>query len=192
MKTLVFATNNEHKIKEVKAVLDGTFAIENLASIGCTEELPETTRTIEGNALQKARYVYDHFHVDCFSEDTGLEIFALNGAPGVDTAYYAGPQRSAADNNNLVLQQLGDRPDRDAQFRTIIALILDGKEHLFEGVVKGRIAYQAAGTRGFGYGPIFIPEGYDYTFAELPDEVKNTISHRARAVAKLTEFLAKM
>jgi len=163
--------------------------IKSLKDIGCTEEVPETTGTIQGNALQKARYVSENYKVDCFSEDTGLEVEALNGEPGVDTAHYAGPERSADANMALLLKNLGDNPNRGAQFRTIIALILDGKEHLFEGVVRGTITRQKMGTGGFGYDPVFIPDGHTQTFANLPAKIKNGISHRSRALAKLVAFL---
>ncbi|MBL7790988.1 MAG: RdgB/HAM1 family non-canonical purine NTP pyrophosphatase [Saprospiraceae bacterium] len=192
MKNLVFATNNPHKIAEVKAIIGPDFAIRSLQDIGCHEELPETTDTIPGNALQKAQYVYDHYGVDCFAEDTGLEIEALGGAPGVHTAYYAGPQRSAEDNYNLVLSQLQGQSNRRAQFRTVIALILGGKVFTFEGIAPGRIAEQPAGEGGFGYDPVFIPDGYDQPFANLPYEVKNSISHRAKAMEGLLSFLAKL
>ncbi|MBK8704315.1 MAG: RdgB/HAM1 family non-canonical purine NTP pyrophosphatase [Saprospiraceae bacterium] len=192
MKNLVFATNNPHKIAEVKAIIGPDFAIRSLQDIGCHEELPETTDTIPGNALQKAQYVYDHYGVDCFAEDTGLEIEALGGAPGVHTAYYAGPQRSAVDNYNLVLSQLQGQSNRRAQFRTVIALILGGKVFTFEGIAPGHIAEQPAGEGGFGYDPVFIPDGYDQPFANLPYEVKNSISHRAKAMQGLLSFLAKL
>lgn len=190
MHPIVIATNNAHKIKEIHEILAGSFAVKGLKEIGCTEELPETTGTIPGNAVQKAQYVQQHYGVDCFADDSGLEIDALNGAPGVDTAHYAGPERDADANMNLVLQQLEGREDRSARFRTVIALIFDGALHTFEGIVEGRIAMQKSGADGFGYDPIFIPEGYTETFAELPSEVKNTISHRARAVTQLKTFLA--
>lgn len=186
---IVFATNNPHKIKEVNEVLGNAFKIKSLQEIGCQEELPETQPTLEGNALQKARHVLDHYGADCFSEDTGLEIEALNGEPGVITARYAGADRDPHANMNLVLQKLAGEVNRNAQFRTVIALLINGEEHLFEGVVKGQIAYKKCGTGGFGYDPIFIPDGYDKTFAELPSEIKNGISHRARATRKLIDFL---
>lgn len=192
MRQLVFATNNPHKIKEVNAVLDGSFIVTSLEAIGCHEELEETSDTLEGNALQKARYVYQHYGVDCFSEDTGLEVAALNGEPGVITARYAGPQRNPADNIALLLANLNDKSDRSARFRTIIALILDGKEYLFEGIVHGQIAHSPTGDGGFGYDPVFVPDGYEAPFAVLSADVKNQISHRARAVAALTDFLSRI
>ena len=189
MNPIVIATNNPHKIKEIHEILKGAFEVKGLKEIGCTEELPETTGTIPGNAVQKARYVFDHYGVDCFAEDTGLEIDALNGAPGVDTAHYAGPERDALANMNLVLQQLEGLGDRSARFRTVIALILGGELHTFEGVAEGRIANTRSGQDGFGYDPIFIPEGHEQTFAELSSEIKNAISHRGRAMEKLKAFL---
>ncbi len=186
---IVFATNNQHKIKEINEVLEGAFEIVSLQDIGCEEDLPETQPTLEGNALQKARYVLDQYGADCFSEDTGLEIEALNGEPGVITARYAGEQRNPEDNMNMVLQKLQDAGNRRARFRTVIALLLRGEEHLFEGIVEGHIATEKRGTGGFGYDPIFIPDGFDQTFAELPSSTKNDISHRARATRKLIAFL---
>lgn len=191
MTQLVFATNNPHKIQEINAILNGAFQIVGLQDIGCTEELPETQPTLEGNALQKARYVQERYGFDCFSEDTGLEIAALNGAPGVITARYAGQTRDPEANMHLVLEQLRDTTDRRAQFRTVIALLRNGQEHLFEGIVTGRIAYEKSGTGGFGYDPIFIPDGYEETFATLPTTVKNDISHRALATRQLIAFLQK-
>lgn len=189
MKPLVFATGNANKVAEVKLKLGDAYDFRSLSEIGCTEEIPETSPTLEGNALQKARYVVEHYGVDCFSEDTGLEVDALAGRPGVITARYAGPQRDPVANMQQVLDELSDRDDRTAQFRAVIALCQGGKEHLFEGIVRGRIARTMRGTGGFGYDPIFIPEGYDQTFAELSPEVKKTMSHRSRAVAKLLAFL---
>ncbi|NUN99030.1 MAG: RdgB/HAM1 family non-canonical purine NTP pyrophosphatase [Saprospiraceae bacterium] len=191
MNPIVIATNNPNKIREIHAILDGAFEVKGLRDIGCTEELPETTGTIPGNAVQKAQYVFDHYGVDCFAEDTGLEIDALNGEPGVDTAHYAGPERDPIANMDLVLRQLDGRDDRSARFRTVIALIMGGELHLFEGVAEGRIAYERTGQGGFGYDPVFIPEGYDQSFAVLPSIVKQTISHRAKAVEKLKTFLMK-
>lgn len=170
-------------------MLDDSFEIISLKSIGCEEDIPETQPTLEGNALQKARYVKETYGADCFSEDTGLEIEALGGEPGVITAHYAGPERDPDANMDLVLQKLGDQDHRRAQFRTVIALILNDEEHLFEGIVTGRIAHEKRGAGGFGYDPIFIPDGYEQTFAELSSEIKNNISHRARATRKLIGFL---
>ena len=192
MRRIVFATNNGNKIKEVQALLGEQYQFLSLADIGCHEEIPETTPTIPGNALQKANYINTNYSEDCFSEDTGLEVDALDGVPGVHTAYYAGPQRSAHDNMAKLLQALEGHTDRSAQFRTVIALILGGKEHLFEGIVRGKIALKPTGEGGFGYDPIFIPDGYDQTFAEMAAADKNAISHRGRAVAKLQGFLQQL
>ncbi|MEM6963907.1 MAG: non-canonical purine NTP diphosphatase [Bacteroidota bacterium] len=191
MKKIVFATSNPNKIREVKALLGDKFEIVGLTDIGCHEEVPETQSTIVGNALQKARYVSKHYQVNCFSEDTGLEIEALNNEPGVDTAMYAGPQRNADDNMNLVLEKLQDQPNRNARFKTVIALIIDGKEQTFEGIVNGSIALQKMGTDGFGYDPIFLPTGEKRSFAEMTKAKKNEISHRGRAVRKLIDFLSQ-
>lgn len=191
MKKIVFATNNANKIREVREALGYKYVFLSLADINCLEELPETTDTIPGNALQKAQYVHEHYQQDCFSEDTGLEIDALNGAPGVHTAYYAGPERDAQKNMARVLNELLGQENRGAQFRTVIALIIDGVEHTFEGIVRGRIAEAPQGAKGFGYDPIFIPEGHSTTFAEMDSQAKNAISHRGRAVEKLQAFLAQ-
>jgi XTP/dITP diphosphohydrolase len=192
MPALVFATNNPNKIAEVKEMLGDHYDFLSLSDIGCEEEIPETTPTLAGNAQQKARYVKDNYGHDCFSEDTGLEVDALDGAPGVITAMYAGDERSAEANNNKVLRELGDNPDRSARFRTFICLILDGEEHLFEGRCEGQIADAPRGTGGFGYDPIFLPvEGSGRAFAEMPGPEKNAISHRGRALKKLTDFLTQ-
>ena len=187
--TIVFATNNPHKMREVRELFGDKYTFLSLRDIHCTDELPETTNTIEGNAEQKARYVFDHFGHHCFADDTGLEIDALGGEPGVHSAYYAGQDRNAAANMALALQKLGNRTDRGAQFRTVIALMLYGQLHLFEGVVRGRIGHAPVGTGGFGYDPIFLPEGHERTFGEMSADEKNTISHRGRAIAKLRAFL---
>ena len=192
MKSIIFATSNPHKISEVQKILSGQYHIQPMSEIGCHEDIPETSPTIEGNALQKARYLHQNYQVDCFSEDTGLEIDALNGEPGVITARYAGPQRDSIANMELALQKLGDTDNRSARFRTVIALILDQKEYTFEGIVEGQIARQRSGDGGFGYDPVFVPDGFDKTFAELPVEIKNQISHRARAVEKLVQFLKNL
>jgi XTP/dITP diphosphohydrolase len=189
MRTLVFATHNAHKAREVEQILGSGYTIKTLTDIGCHTEIPETADTLEGNALIKARHVRDGYGHDCFSEDTGLEVHALDGAPGVITARYAGEQRSAHDNMALLLHNLAPHPDRRAQFRTVVALMLDGEEYLFEGICPGRIALARSGSGGFGYDPIFIPDGYEQTFAELGDDVKNRISHRALAVQKLIAWL---
>lgn len=191
METLVFATNNPNKIREVQELLGDRYNFLSLKDVGCHEELPETSPTIEGNALQKARYLHQHYGHDCFSEDTGLEVVALKGAPGVITAHYAGPERDAHQNMSKVLHEMAQQDHREARFRTVIALIMDGKEHLFEGIVAGEISTQPQGTDGFGYDPIFLPEGSNRTFAQMSKEEKNAISHRGRAIAKLHAFLEK-
>jgi XTP/dITP diphosphohydrolase len=189
MRSVVFATANPHKVREVNELLGDRFEIRSLEDIGCTEDIPETQDTVKGNALQKARYLKQHYGYDCFAEDTGLEIDALDGAPGVYTARYAGPQRDPEDNMRKVLEELADTSMRSARFRTVIALILEGKEYLFEGIAEGTIADAPSGTKGFGYDPIFIPEGYDQTFAEMDADEKNAISHRGKAVYQLADFL---
>lgn len=187
---LVFATNNAHKLDEIRAILGDEIEIVSLADIGCHTDIPETADTLEGNALQKARYVYEHYHCDCFADDTGLEVEALDGAPGVHTARYAYPDHHDPEaNTRKLLDALKEKSSRRAQFRTVIALILNGEEHLFDGRVEGSIATEKRGTEGFGYDPVFIPEDSGKTFAELGVEAKNRISHRARAVARLCEFL---
>lgn len=191
MKHLVFATGNAHKIAEVNELLSGLFKVVPMAEVGILEELPETEATLEGNALQKARYVYARTGLDCFSEDTGLEVAALGGRPGVHSARYAGPEKDAQANMTRLLDELQGQQDRAARFRTVIALLYEGKEYLFEGIVPGTIALQPVGRGGFGYDPLFIPQGYDRTFAQMSVEEKNAISHRARAVARLVEFLRK-
>ena len=191
MKKLVFATNNPHKLEEIRAILGSKLEILSLADIGCDADIPETAETLEGNALIKAHYVYDNYKLDCFADDTGLEIDALHGLPGVHTARYAYPDRHDPEANMVkLLEALRENNDRNARFRTVIALIEKGKEHLFEGVVEGVIAREKSGTQGFGYDPVFIPEGNSKTFAELGEDIKNTIIHRARAVQKLAEYLA--
>jgi len=189
MHILVFATNNAHKAREVEQILGPGFEIKTLKDIGCLEEIEETESTLEGNALLKARYVKEKYGYDCFSEDTGLEVDALGGAPGVHTARYAGEDKSPEANIALLLKNLEGKSSRIARFRTIIALAFDGKETLLEGICEGRIALEKQGTGGFGYGPVFIPEGYDQSFAELGDAVKNRISHRAIATEKFKEML---
>lgn len=189
MKVLVFATNNAHKAREIESILGPGFQIKTLRDIGCLEDIEETEPTLEGNALLKARYVKERYGYDCFSEDTGLEVTSLEGAPGVHTARYAGPGRDPDDNIQLLLKNLENKSDRSARFRTIIALLYDQREVLLEGICQGSIATEKRGTGGFGYDPVFVPDGYDHTFAELGDEVKNEISHRARATAKLLEAI---
>lgn len=189
IKEIIFATNNAHKLSEVQAVLGDRFRLVTLAECGITEEIPEDAPTLEGNALQKARYVHERTGADCFADDTGLEVDALGGAPGVHSARYATDGHDFAANNRLLLRNLAGAADRSAHFRTVIALILDGREYLFEGRVDGRIAGSEAGCGGFGYDPLFVPEGFDKTFAEMGADEKNAISHRGRAVRRLVEFL---
>lgn len=188
MVKIVFATNNPNKVQEVQAMLEENLEIVNLEDIGCTEEIPETQPTIEGNARQKAEYVREHYQIDCFAEDTGLEVEALGGAPGVHTARYAGPARDPQANMRKLLDALSDRTDRRARFKTVIALVWQGEIYTFEGIVNGHIAREQSGAGGFGYDPVFIPDGYQQTFAELDPKEKNQISHRGRAVAKLVAF----
>ncbi|MFD2034125.1 non-canonical purine NTP diphosphatase [Belliella marina] len=186
---ICFATNNKKKIEEVKAALGDTFTIVSLEEIGCHEELPETGDTLDHNAFQKARYVKEHYGVDCFADDTGLEVEALDGAPGVYSGRYAGEPRSDERNIDLLLENLQEASNRKAKFRTVIALILNGEEHTFEGVANGEILKTRTGTGGFGYDPIFQPEGYGKSFAELSMDEKNEISHRGKAVRALVQFL---
>lgn len=189
LKKLVFATNNPNKIAEVKAQLGQQYEFLSLTDIGCLEDIPETQPTIPGNALQKAEYVYNNYGYDCFSEDTGLEIDALHGAPGVITARYAGDQRDANANMDRVLSELGNTTNRNARFRTVICLIQAGKATNFEGICEGQITTEKRGDAGFGYDPIFTPETALLTFAEMGFERKKLYSHRARAVAKLITYL---
>lgn len=192
-KTLVIATNNAHKLEEIRAVVGDKFKIVSLADIDCHEDILETADTLEGNALLKARFVHERYGLDVFADDTGLEVEALNGAPGVHTARYAYADRHDTEANVAkLLRELQGSDNRKAQFRTVIALILDGEEHLFEGKVEGLITTERRGTEGFGYDPVFSPEDTGQTFAELGVEVKNRLSHRARAVAKLCDFLEKL
>ncbi|MEJ0054710.1 MAG: RdgB/HAM1 family non-canonical purine NTP pyrophosphatase [Bacteroidota bacterium] len=186
---LCFATNNHHKLEEVMVVLGGTFQLLTLNEIGCHEELPETQDTIAGNASQKSSYVWDHYKTACFADDTGLEVVALNGVPGVYSARYAGIQRSSEDNITLLLKNLEGIRNREAQFRTVISLKLPQGEWLFEGIVRGTILTERKGSGGFGYDPVFLPNGSGKSLAEMTMEEKNRISHRAIAVKKLVQFL---
>ena len=189
-KKFVFATNNAHKLEEVTAILGDKIELLSMKDIHCHADIPETADTLEGNALLKARYIFENYNMDCFADDTGLEVEALDGAPGVYSARYAGGEGHDAQANMLkLLHELEGKENRKAQFRTAISLILDGKEYLFEGVIKGEIIREKRGDSGFGYDPVFKPEGYERTFAELGNDVKNKISHRALAVQKLCEFL---
>ncbi|OKL39133.1 non-canonical purine NTP diphosphatase [Pontibacter flavimaris] len=189
MKKLCFATNNRHKLAEVSQMLEGKYELLTLQDIGCHEDLAEEQDTLEGNSRQKAEYVWDNYNVSCFADDTGLEVEALNGAPGVYSARYAGPQRSDADNINKLLDSLQGQENRRARFRTSITLILDGQQHQFEGIVTGSIATGWKGDKGFGYDPVFIPDGHERTFAQMSAEEKNAISHRGRATQELVRFL---
>lgn len=189
MKKLVFATNNAHKLSEVRSILAPTYQIVSLSELNCFDDIPETAPTLEGNAILKAKYIYDKFGVDCFADDTGLEVESLNGDPGVYSARYAGEANDAQANMHKLLIELGNNQNRKACFRTVIALIMDGKQFLFEGQINGSIATAPTGSAGFGYDPIFVPEGYKLSFAELGTNEKNKISHRALAVKKLADFL---
>jgi XTP/dITP diphosphohydrolase len=191
MRELVFATNNQHKVEEVQNKLKGLCKIHTLKEFGCTDDIPEDHDTLEGNASQKSHYLYNKYGCDCFSDDTGLEVEALNGEPGVYSARYAGEGKDSEANMLKLLKNLEGKENRKAQFRTVISLILDGKEYLFEGVVKGKILTEKHGKEGFGYDPIFMPDGYNRSFAELTMEEKNAISHRGHAVEKLFDFLNK-
>ena len=186
---LIFATNNPHKLEEVRAILEGCCRILSLDDIGCREDISETASTLEGNALLKARFVNEHYGCDCFADDTGLEVKALDNAPGVYSARYAGDSKNPAANRQKLLRELEDKTDRSARFRTVIALIQAGREFLFEGVVEGEIIREERGTAGFGYDSLFVPRTYTKTFAELGTEEKNRISHRAEAVNRLKQFL---
>lgn len=198
---IVFATNNQHKLSEIRQILGSSIEVLSLNDIGCNVDIPETGTTLEENALQKAQYVYDHYHIDCFADDTGLEVEAINGAPGVYSARYAAVGCAATPsqpidhdseaNMTRLLKELGENNNRRARFRTVIALIQQGTVHEFEGIVTGEIIRERRGGEGFGYDPIFQPDGYDQTFAELGVEVKNQISHRARATQKLADYLLK-
>ena len=198
---IVFATNNQHKLQEIRDILGSDYEVVSLNEIGCDVDIPETGNTLEENALQKAQYVYDHYHLSCFADDTGLEVEALDGAPGVHSARYAeGTDHDSEANMAKLLRELDGKENRKARFRTVICYIEKKdvcpcgctsikKIHQFDGIVEGHIATEKQGTEGFGYDPIFVPEGYDQSFAQLGEEIKNGISHRAKAVAKLAEYL---
>ena len=200
---IVFATNNQHKLQEIRDILGSEYEVVSLKEIGCNVDIPETGNTLEENALQKAQYVYDHYHLSCFADDTGLEVEALDGAPGVHSARYAeGTDHDSEANMAKLFRELNGKENRKARFRTVICYIEKKdvcpcgctsikKIHQFDGIVNGSIATEKHGTEGFGYDPIFVPEGYDLSFAQLGEEIKNGISHRARAVAKLAEYLKK-
>ncbi|QKZ12051.1 RdgB/HAM1 family non-canonical purine NTP pyrophosphatase [Spirosoma sp. KUDC1026] len=185
---LCFATNNQHKLDEVAARLGDAFTLKTLRDIGCTDELPETSGTIPGNSRQKAEYVWTHFGESCFADDSGLEVDALNGEPGVDSAFYSG-SRDASQNIQKLLTNLAGKPSRKARFITVFTLLLHGVEHQFEGIIEGDIIGEPQGTGGFGYDPIFRPRGYDKTFAQMSSEEKNAISHRAQALGKMIIYL---
>ncbi|MFV8367322.1 non-canonical purine NTP diphosphatase [Flavobacterium sp. XS1P27] len=186
---LVFASNNKNKILEIQSILPDTIEILSLESIGCYEDIPETATTIEGNAILKANYVTQKYGYNCFADDTGLEVDALNGEPGVYSARYAGEQRNSDDNMDKLLECLSDKSNRKAQFKTVIALNLNGKQHLFTGIARGEITLEKSGNQGFGYDPIFKPEEYQETFAQLSLDIKNKISHRGKATHLLIDFL---
>ena len=198
MREIIMASNNAHKLEEVRQILGDNFLVRGLAEIGCQEDIPETADTLEGNALQKARYVHDKYGLDCFADDTGLEVKALEGAPGVYTARFGsmngyGESHDADANIQCLLDRLVDAEDRSARFRTVIALVMNGEEHLFEGIVEGEILMQKVGEGGFGYDPVFAPyEANGLAFAQMSAEDKNAISHRGRAITKLVEFLMKI
>ncbi|TLV00581.1 RdgB/HAM1 family non-canonical purine NTP pyrophosphatase [Dyadobacter luticola] len=186
---LCFATNNLHKLREIQALLGDQFELVTLQDIGCHEEIPEPYDTIAENSMGKARYVFEHYGIDCFADDTGLIVDSLGGEPGVISAMYAGPQRSHGDNMNLLLNKLASKTDRSAKFTTIITLVLNGEYQQFEGNVEGQIIFEKRGNEGFGYDPIFVPDGFDKTFAEMTLTEKSLLSHRSRAFAKLVAFL---
>ncbi len=188
---LVFATNNQHKLQELQAILGDEFRLLSLKDIGCNEDIPEEQPTLEGNASQKSHYIFNKFGYNCFADDTGLEIDALNGEPGVYSARYAGEEKSAEANMEKVLRKMAKINRRKARFRTVISLIINGKEDLFEGVVNGEILFSKKGGSGFGYDPIFQPDGFEKSFAEMGMDEKNKIGHRGRAVQKLINFLAE-
>ena len=186
---LVFATNNKHKLEEMRAILGGKVELLSLADIDCHDDIPETADTLEGNALIKARYIYDKYGCSCFADDTGLEVDALGGEPGVYSARYAGENNDSEANMRKLLQNLTGKSERSAQFRTVIALIIEGEEFLFDGIVRGRISEERMGNAGFGYDPIFVPDGYEESFAQMAAEQKNAISHRSRAASALNDYL---
>lgn len=190
MKKLVFATNNAHKLEEIRAILGDKVEILSLNDINCHADIPETADTLQGNAALKAQYIYENYGLDCFADDTGLEVEALNGAPGIYSARYAGGEGHDSEANmKKLLSEMQDKENRKARFRTVICLIEGGKEHFFEGIVNGSIIRERKGGAGFGYDPVFMPDGYSETFAEMGNDEKNKISHRARAVQKLCEYI---
>ncbi len=192
MKKIIFATNNLHKLSEVRALLGGAFEVVSLKELGFEEDIPETGTTLAENASQKSYYIYERYGLDCFADDTGLEVDALDGAPGVYSARYAGEHASYEENVTKLLQELKSKTNRTARFKTVVSLILNGEEFQFEGRVEGRILTQRSGSSGFGYDPVFQPEGYSESFAEMPSDLKNRISHRGRAMQKLFVFLKNL
>ncbi|NLH53834.1 MAG: RdgB/HAM1 family non-canonical purine NTP pyrophosphatase [Bacteroidales bacterium] len=188
---LVFATNNLHKLREVYAILNGLAIVRSLADFNLQTEIPEEGDTLEANARQKAWFIYNHLQKDCFADDTGLEVYALGGRPGVYSARYAGEGCAFADNIRKLLSEMKGISDRRARFRTVVALIIEGREYLFEGKVEGHLLETEAGTHGFGYDPLFVPEDYDITFAQMDESTKNAISHRGEAIRKMADFLKK-
>ncbi len=186
---LIFATHNKNKLKEVKSLMPSSIELLSLDEISFNDEIEETADTIEGNALLKAKTIFEKTGINCFADDSGLLVDALNGAPGDYSARYAGEQKNDQDNMQKLLHELNDKPNRNAHFKTAMVLFIDGKEYLFEGKIEGKIITEKLGTNGFGYDPIFVPDGYDETFAQLDSEIKNNISHRARALQKMLEFL---
>lgn len=189
MKKLVFASGNENKVKEVAYKMGGHIPLIGLKDIQCPTDLPETSGSLEGNARQKAKYVWDNYHVDCFADDTGLEVEALDGKPGVDSAFFGGPEKNPEANMKRLLEEMKDKTHRKARFRTAICLIIGGKEYMFEGIVNGHIAREPRGTEGFGYDPLFVPDSVSRSFAQMSIEEKNMLSHRANAIARLGDFL---
>lgn len=186
---LIFATHNKNKLKEVKSLVPSSIELLSLDEINFNDDIEETADTIEGNAILKAKTIYEKTGINCFADDSGLLVDALNGAPGVYSARYAGEQKNDQDNMQKLLHELNDKPNRNAHFKTAMALIIDGKDYLFKGKIEGKIITEKLGTNGFGYDPIFVPDGYHETFAQLDSETKNKISHRARALGKLLEFI---
>ncbi len=189
MKSLIFATNNKHKLEEVSHILHDKYKLISLSELGYTDDIPETEPTLEGNASLKAWHIYNKYNSDCFADDTGLEVDALNGAPGVYSARYAGETHDFDLNTSKLLENLKGETNRQARFRTVVSLIINGKEYRFEGILEGRIINEKRGIHGFGYDPVFIPDGYAQTIAELPPDLKNKISHRALAMQKMADFL---
>ena len=192
MKQIVFATNNNHKLKEINNLVSDKLKIISLKDINCFEDIPETADTLDENASQKSKYIFNKYHCDCFADDTGLEVDALNGQPGVHSARYAGESKDSEKNIEKLLVELNGKINRSARFRTVISLILEGKEYFFEGIINGKIINKKIGTDGFGYDPVFIPDGYEKTFAQMTLEEKNKVSHRSIAIQKLIRFLEKI